>query len=119
MKNLTKENSGVVLNLALDYGSRDEISYASRRIAEDVKGEKIKIDDISDELFSKYLYTDGLPDPDLLIRTGGEFRVSNFLLWQISYSEIYVTEKFWPDFRKKDFKKAIDVYKKRDRRIGV
>ena len=119
VKNLTKENSGVVLNLALDYGARDEIANASRRIAEDVKGGKINISNISDELFSKYLYTVGLPDPDLLIRTGGEFRVSNFLLWQISYSEIYVTEKFWPDVGKKDFRKAIDVYKKRDRRIGV
>lgn len=119
VKELTRENSGIVLNLALDYGSRDEISYASRRIAEDVKDGKIKIGDITDELFSKYLYTDGLPDPDLLIRTGGEFRVSNFLLWQISYSEIYVTKKLWPDFGKKDFEKVISEYRKRDRRLGV
>lgn len=119
VKDLTKGNSGVILNLALDYGAREEITNASRSIAEDVKDGRIKISDISDGLFSKYLYTGGLPDPNLLIRTGGEFRVSNFLLWQISYSEIYVTERFWPDFGKKDFKKAVDAYKNRDRRIGV
>jgi undecaprenyl diphosphate synthase len=118
VKELTKANSGIVLNLALDYGARDEIIDASRRIARDVKSDKVKEHEVSEELFSRYLYTEGLPDPDLLIRTGGEFRISNFLLWQISYSEIYVTKKFWPDFEKKDFEKAILTYKKRNRRLG-
>jgi len=118
VKELTKENSGIILNLALDYGARDEIANASRRIVQDIKAEKIKEEDISEELFSKYLYTNQLPDPDLLIRTGGEFRISNFLLWQISYSEIYVTKKLWPDFGKSDFEKAIRAYTKRNRRLG-
>lgn len=118
VKDLTKENSALVLNLALDYGSRDEIAGASRRIALDIGSGKIKIEDINEELFSKYLYTGELPDPDLLIRTGGDFRVSNFLLWQISYSEVYVTKKLWPDFGKKEFKEAILTYRKKERRFG-
>ena len=118
VKKLTETNSGVILNLALNYGARDEIAGASRKIAEDVKSGKIKTSDVSEELFSKYLYTKTLPDPDLLIRTGGEFRVSNFLLWQISYSEFYVTKKFWPDFNKNDFAKAIYAYTKSKRRLG-
>ena len=118
VKKLTEANSGVILNLALNYGARDEIAGASRKIAEDVKSGKIKTSDVSEELFSKYLYTNALPDPDLLIRTGGEFRVSNFLLWQICYTELYVTEKFWPDFNKNDFEKAICTYTKRERRLG-
>lgn len=119
VKDLTKANSSIILNLALDYGARGEIISALHRITEDVQQGKIKRSDISEELFSKYLYTRALPDPDLLIRTGGEFRVSNFLLWQISYSEIYVTNKFWPDFGEKDFKSAIRAYRKRDRRRGT
>lgn len=118
VKEMTKANSGVILNLAIDYGARDEITNASRRIAEDVKSGRITTKDVTSELFSKYLYTGEIPDPDLLIRTGGEFRVSNFLLWQISYSEVYVTKKFWPDFGKKDFEKAIRAYRKRDRSLG-
>jgi undecaprenyl diphosphate synthase len=119
VKDLTKANSGIVLNLALDYGARDEIINASRRIAEDAESGRIKTADINEEFFSKYLCTGGLPDPSLLIRTGGEFRVSNFLLWQISYAEIYVTKKFWPEFGKRDFERAIQAYKKRDRRLGI
>jgi len=119
VKELTKENSSLMLNLALDYGARDEIAGASRKIAEDIKSGKIELDDITEEFFSKYLFTDGMPDPDLLVRTGGEFRVSNFLLWQISYSEVYVTDSLWPDFGKKDFIKAIDTFKERNRRKGV
>jgi undecaprenyl diphosphate synthase len=119
VKDLTKANSGIVLNLALDYGARDEIINASRRIAEDAESGRIKTADINEEFFSKYLCTGGLPDPGLLIRTGGEFRVSNFLLWQISYAEIYVTKKFWPEFGKRDFERAIQAYKKRDRRLGI
>lgn len=115
---VTKDNTKLILNLALNYGSRHEIINAIREIAKDVKSDRVKAEDINEQLFSSYLYTKGLPDPDLLIRTSGEFRVSNFLLWQISYSEIYVTKKLWPDFKKRDFKKAITDYQKRERRFG-
>jgi len=118
VKNITGSNSGIMLNLALDYGGRDEIVRASRRIAEDVKKGILEASDISEALFAGYLYTGGLPDPELLIRTGGDLRISNFLLWQVSYAEIYVTKKFWPEFREKDFKKALVSYKKRVRRLG-
>ena len=118
VKKLTEANFGIILNLALNYGARDEIVDATRKIAEDVKSGKIKTGDISEKLFSKYLYTNTLPDPDLLIRTGGEFRISNFLLWQISYSELYVTKKFWPEFGEKDFEKVINAYKGKERRFG-
>lgn len=119
VKDLTMKNSGTILNLALDYGGRDEIVTASRKIAEEVKSGRMEPSDITEELFSSCLYTAGLPDPDLLIRTGGELRVSNFLLWQISYSEVYVTKKFWPDFGKKEFVTALNTYRRRERRIGV
>ena len=115
---LTKDNKKSILNLALNYGGRSEILDATRRIAELVKQRKLKEKDINEEVFSNFLYTKGMPDPDLLIRTSGEMRVSNFLLWQISYSEIYVTGKMWPDFTKEDIKKAIDDYKNRERRFG-
>jgi len=115
---VTKDNTKLILNLALNYGSRHEIINAIREIAKDVESDRVKAEDINEQLFSSYLYTKGLPDPDLLIRTSGEFRVSNFLLWQISYSEIYVTKKLWPDFKKGDFKKAITDYQKRERRFG-
>ena len=118
VKKLTENNSGLILNLALNYGARSEIIEAVCRIAEEVKNEKLESADISEELFSKYLYTAGLPDPDLLIRTSGELRLSNFLLWQVSYSEIYITKKYWPDFTKSEFKKAIDAYRRRSRRLG-
>ena len=114
----TSKNDGLILNLALNYGSRAEIVMAVKNISRDVLEKKISPDDIDENLFSGYLYTAGLPDPDLLIRTSGEFRISNFLLWQISYSEIYVTRKLWPDFRKNDLKKAISEYQKRERRFG-
>ncbi len=118
VKKLTEKNSGLTLNLALNYGARDELVNAARRIAEDVKAGRIKTSDVSEELFSKYLYTSAFPDPELLIRTGGEYRVSNFLLWQISYSELYITKKFWPDFGKRDLEEAISAYNKRERRVG-
>ncbi|MDD5680336.1 MAG: isoprenyl transferase [Candidatus Omnitrophica bacterium] len=118
VKNLTKRNSRLVLNLALNYGGRNEIVEAARQIVKDAKKGKLKTEAISEESFSKYLYTSGMPDPDLLIRTSGELRLSNFLLWQASYAEIYITKKLWPDFGKADLRKAIDSYQKRKRRLG-
>ena len=114
----TGDNKGMVLNLALNYGSRSEMINAVRLISKAVKNGTIAEGDIDENLFSSYLYTKGLPDPDLLIRTSGEYRISNFLLWQISYSEIYITKKLWPDFTKNDFGKAIEEYQKRERRFG-
>lgn len=114
----TRGNSALVLNLALNYGSRAEIADAARKICLDCRSGKLYPDDIDETTFAGYLYTNGIPDPDLLIRTSGEMRVSNFLLWQIAYSEIYVTKKLWPDFNKSDFKKAVMDYKKRERRYG-
>jgi undecaprenyl diphosphate synthase len=106
------------LNIALSYGGRQEIVNATRLLSEDVKKGIIEPDEIDEEFFSSYLYTKDSPDPDLLIRTSGEIRVSNFLLWQISYTEIYVTQKLWPDFEEKDLKKAIEEYNRRARRFG-
>ena len=114
----TKENKDLILNLALNYGGRPEITDAAKKIAIDVKEDKLSPDDISEEVFERYLYTKDIPDPDLLIRTSGEMRLSNFLLWQLSYTEIYVTGTLWPDFRKKDLEKAITEYGKRERRYG-
>ncbi|MEE9499883.1 MAG: isoprenyl transferase [Candidatus Omnitrophota bacterium] len=114
----TIKNSDILVNLALNYGARSEIVDATKKIAKSVKQNKLNPDDISEDNFSDYLYTAGLPDPDMLIRTSGEMRVSNFLLWQISYAEIYITKKLWPDFRKKDLEKAILDYQEKDRRYG-
>jgi len=114
----TIDNKDILVNLALNYGARSEIVDAVKEIAKRVKQNKLDPDDISEDNFSDYLYTRGIPDPDLLIRTSGEMRVSNFLLWQISYAEIYVTKKFWPDFRKKDLEKAILDYRERERKYG-
>ena len=114
----TKNNTGLILNLALNYGGRPEIIDAVRQIAVDFKEGGLDPNRIDEKLFSTYLYTKELPDPDLLIRTSGEYRISNFLLWQISYSELYITKKLWPDFKKEDFKKAIKEYQKRERRFG-
>ena len=109
---------GLTLNIALSYGARQEILNAARILAQDAKSGKIEPKDIDEKMFSGKLYTAGQPDPDLLIRTSGEMRVSNFLLWQISYSELYVTETLWPDFNEKELNKAIEEYNKRDRRFG-
>ncbi len=118
LEEVTASYDKLILNIALSYGSRQEIVGAAKKIASEVKDGKIEPSGIDENIFSKYLYTGGFPDPDLLIRTSGEMRLSNFLLWQLSYSEIYVTEKLWPDFGKKDLKKAIDEYQKRERRFG-
>jgi undecaprenyl diphosphate synthase len=110
----TTSNSGMLFNIALNYGGRAEIVEAVRRIL----ASGVKPDDVDEQRFSEYLYTAGQPDPDLLIRTSGEMRVSNFLLWQIAYAEIWVTDTLWPDFRKRDLFEAILAYQKRDRRYG-
>lgn len=114
----TSGNTSLTLNLALNYGSRLEILRAVKGIARDAVAGKVDPKDIDERTFSTYLYTSALPDPDLVIRTSGECRVSNFLLWQIAYSELYITKKLWPDFRKNDFKKAVAEYQKRERRFG-
>ncbi len=115
---LTKNNTGLIVNLAFNYGGRMEILDAVKKIAARVKGGEIKPENIDEQLLSDNLYTGGLPDPDFLIRTSGEKRISNFLLWQLSYAELYFTEKFWPEFDKQEFKKAIADYQSRDRRYG-
>jgi undecaprenyl diphosphate synthase len=115
----TENNTRMSLVLALSYSSRWEIVNAARNIAEEVKNNQIKIKDIDQELFSSYLTTKGIPDPELLIRTSGEYRVSNFLLWQIAYTELFYTPKLWPDFTKEDFYEAIVNYQNRERRFGL
>jgi len=114
----TMDYDKLTLNIALSYGGRQEILNAARILAEDAKNAKINPPDIDEKIFSSKLYTQGQPDPDLLIRTSGEMRISNFLLWQASYSEFYVTEKLWPEFDEKELNKAIEEYNKRDRRFG-
>jgi len=114
----TSKNDRMILTLALNYGGRQEITDAAKQLVKRARQRELSPDDVDEELFSNYLYTKGLPDVDLLIRTSGEFRVSNFLLWQISYAEIIVTKTLWPDFKKKELFKVIEDYQKRDRRFG-
>lgn len=115
---ITKDNSGLKLNLALNYGGRDEIVRAINKMFSDFKAEKFKIENIDDMLISSYLDTSGMPDPDLLIRPSGEYRISNFLLWQIAYSEMWFANIYWPDFKPYHLYKAILEYQERDRRFG-
>ena len=118
LKKETSQNNLLDLNIALGYSSRHEIIYATRKIAEKVMNQKLKLNEINENEFTSNLYTGNHSQPDLLIRTGGEFRISDFLLWQIAYSEIYISEKYWPDFDENDFIEAIDNYLKRERRFG-
>lgn len=117
-KEKTKNNDGLLLNFALNYGSRFEIMQAIKQIMEDIQTTKISPDKLDEETFSKYLYTNGLSDPDLLIRTSGEQRLSNFLLWQLAYTEFWFTDVLWPDFNEEIFQQAIADYQKRKRRYG-
>ncbi len=114
----SKNNTGMILCLALNYGGRTEIADAAKNLAEDVKRRKLAIQDISEDTFESYMYTSEMSDPDLLIRTGGEMRVSNFLLWEISYAELWFTHVYWPEFRKKQLEEALGDYAKRERRFG-
>jgi len=115
----TRENQGMVLNLALSYGGRDEIVRAAQGVATQVQDGRLRPEEITKELFSSHLYTCGMPDPDLLIRTSGEMRISNFLLWQIAYAEIFVTQTLWPDFRREELIQIFQAYQKRERRFGL
>jgi undecaprenyl diphosphate synthase len=117
--NKTSVNTGIVLTLALSYSSQREIVQAAKNIARKVKEGALNIDDIDEEVFENNLYTSGMPNPELLIRTSGEYRISNYLLWQIAYAELYFTPKLWPDFRKEDLFEAIIDYQKRERRFGM
>ncbi len=114
----SKNYDGLYFQIALNYGSRDEIIRSMRSVIRDVQDGRIQAEDVDEELFSGYLDTAGIPDPDLLIRTSGEMRLSNYLLWQLAYSEFYFTDTAWPDFDKKELLKAVEVYNDRDRRYG-
>ncbi|HOW57000.1 MAG TPA: isoprenyl transferase [Smithellaceae bacterium] len=116
---MTAGNEGMILNLALSYGARDEIIEGVKKITQEAQQGKIRPEDITKEKFGNYLYTKAMPDPDLLIRTSGEYRISNFLLWQMAYTEFYFTDVLWPDFGKKELLKAIAEYQNRERRFGL
>jgi undecaprenyl diphosphate synthase len=119
LESVTGANTGMVLQLALSYSGREEITSAARRLAAKVAEGAFSPEDISEELFESVLYTAGVPDPDLLIRTSGEKRISNFLLWQLAYTEIYITDVLWPDFTREHLDTAIRDYQARDRRYGL
>ncbi len=118
LEEATKNNDGLNFQIALNYGSRDEMVRAIRALAGDCKEGKVEVDDIGESLFEQYLDTHDIPDPDLMIRTSGEQRLSNYLLWQLAYSEFYFTDVLWPDFTKEELVKAIEYYNHRDRRFG-
>lgn len=119
VQKLTRQNDKMILNLALSYGSRDEILAAVKKMLADSREGKLSPDSVDPDVFERYLYTSGMPDPDLLIRTSGEYRISNFLLWQMAYTELYFTDVLWPDFTKEDLWQAIAAYQKRERRFGL
>ncbi|MFD1778441.1 isoprenyl transferase [Fredinandcohnia salidurans] len=114
----TKDNDGLLLNFALNYGSRHELLDAMKTMLKDINNDKLSLDDLDEQQFNQYLYTADLPEPDLLIRTGGEKRLSNFLLWQLAYTEFWFTDVLWPDFDEEEFMKALQEYRQRKRRYG-
>ena len=118
LEKATVDNDGLNFQIALNYGSRDEMIRAMKKMAADCKEGKLEVEDISESVFEAYLDTHDIPDPDLLIRTSGELRLSNYLLWQLAYTEFYFTDVLWPDFTKKELEKAILHYNNRDRRFG-
>ena len=118
LEKFSAQNTGLHFQVALNYGSRNEIVRAVRKIAADVTEGKLVLSGIQEDLFGEYLDTVGIPDPDLMIRTSGEQRLSNYLLWQLAYTEFYFTDVLWPDFDKKELEKAVEYYQKRDRRFG-
>jgi undecaprenyl diphosphate synthase len=118
VERLTKNNKSFIFNIALDYGGRWDIVEAAKKIIKDCRSQKLKETEIDEEVFGKYLSLNNLPDPDLLIRTSGEQRISNFLLWNLAYTEFYFPKTYWPDFDKKELEKAVEVYSKRERRFG-
>ena len=115
----TKRNTGLTLNLALSYSGRWDLTNAARKLVEDVQHNRMKVENITERTLDSYLATKDMPDPDLLIRTSGEFRLSNFLLWQLAYTEIYISDRYWPDFRRKDLYEAIRDFQRRERRFGM
>lgn len=118
LEEVSSYNTGLHFQVALNYGSRDEIKRSIKKIAKEVKEDKLNIDDIDEDVISSHLDTYGIPDPDLMIRTSGEQRLSNYLLWQLAYAEFYFTDVLWPDFDKKELEKAVKFYQTRNRRFG-
>lgn len=119
LEEATRDNTGLHFQIAINYGGRDELVRAVRRLAQDVADGRLAPEDLNEQRLADALDTAGLPDPDLLIRTSGEQRISNYMLWQLAYTELYFTEAPWPDFNKKELEKAVEAYQKRDRRYGL